>query len=403
MIPTIMPMGLDARQLIEERDRFIEARMQQRIRELESLPSTIGEGGFDTGLDSQDIVMNGDKENAAAVTKSEPSSLPPLISNTSHGKIRALIELKALRLLDKQRLLRSQVAETLTHGSLLPLNRPDFRRVRKPTIRDARATEQLERKQRLDRERRAKSKHVEQLDVIVAHGQEVVAINRGAQDRVARIGRAVLNFHAYTEKEEQKRMERIAKERIKALKADDEDAYRALVDDVKDTRITHLLRQTDSYLDSLAHAVASQQNESGGPIDMRFEVEKGPATEETFGAKTNSDDVHENSSGKVDYYAIAHKISEKVTRQPSLLIGGTLKEYQIKGLQWMVSLYNNRLNGILADEMVSFFFRLLLDFPLNLRSTRVSAKPSRPFHSSHSSSSPSDFMGRISSLFLCRR
>ena len=34
-----------------------------------------------------------------------------------------------------------------------------------------------------------------------------------------------------------------------------------------------------------------------------------------------------------------------------MLEGGTLKEYQLKGLQWMVSLYNNRLNGILADEM----------------------------------------------------
>jgi ATP-dependent helicase STH1/SNF2 len=33
------------------------------------------------------------------------------------------------------------------------------------------------------------------------------------------------------------------------------------------------------------------------------------------------------------------------------LVGGTLKEYQLKGLQWMVSLYNNHLNGILADEM----------------------------------------------------
>ncbi len=33
------------------------------------------------------------------------------------------------------------------------------------------------------------------------------------------------------------------------------------------------------------------------------------------------------------------------------MVGGTLKEYQLKGLQWMASLYNNRLNGILADEM----------------------------------------------------
>lgn len=31
--------------------------------------------------------------------------------------------------------------------------------------------------------------------------------------------------------------------------------------------------------------------------------------------------------------------------------GAKLREYQLVGLQWMVSLYNNRLNGILADEM----------------------------------------------------
>ena len=28
-----------------------------------------------------------------------------------------------------------------------------------------------------------------------------------------------------------------------------------------------------------------------------------------------------------------------------------LRDYQMVGLQWMVSLYNNKLNGILADEM----------------------------------------------------
>ena len=34
-----------------------------------------------------------------------------------------------------------------------------------------------------------------------------------------------------------------------------------------------------------------------------------------------------------------------------MMEGGVLKDYQVKGLQWMISLYNNRLNGILADEM----------------------------------------------------
>ena len=53
----------------------------------------------------------------------------------------------------------------------------------------------------------------------------------------------------------------------------------------------------------------------------------------------------------MDYYSIAHTISESIACQASIMVGGTLKEYQVKGLEWMVSLNNNNLNGILADEM----------------------------------------------------
>lgn len=51
------------------------------------------------------------------------------------------------------------------------------------------------------------------------------------------------------------------------------------------------------------------------------------------------------------YYSIAHTVHEIVTEQASIMVNGKLKEYQIKGLEWLVSLYNNNLNGILADEM----------------------------------------------------
>ena len=47
-------------------------------------------------------------------------------------------------------------------------------------------------------------------------------------------------------------------------------------------------------------------------------------------------------------------VEEAVRLQPALLrppAGASLREYQVVGLQWMVSLYNNHLNGILADEM----------------------------------------------------
>ncbi|KAG1764096.1 SNF2 family N-terminal domain-containing protein [Suillus placidus] len=338
LIPSIMPVGLDVHQIINERDRFIEARVQQRIKELEEIPATIGEGNFDSLAD----VILGSHKQEPANDNQQLSALSP------HGKLRAMIELKSLKVLEKQRAMRASVAERLIQGTLLPLNRVDFRRTRKPTLRDARMTEQAERKQRIDRERRAKHKHVEQLGVICQHGRDIIAVNRSAQDRVAKLGRAVLSFHAFTEKEEQKRIERISKERLKALKADDEEAYMKLIDTAKDTRITHLLRQTDAYLDSLAQAVVAQQNESG-PLDTNFDQEEGPANEATFGAQVSAD--AQDDKGKVDYYAVAHRISEKVMKQPGILIGGQLKDYQLKGLQWMVSLYNNKLNGILADEM----------------------------------------------------
>ncbi|KAF9524663.1 SNF2-family ATP dependent chromatin remodeling factor snf21 [Crepidotus variabilis] len=356
LIPTIMPAGLDAHQIINERERYIDARIQQRIRELEDMPATMGDGSFEAHID----VSEGDKDDkendstALASTSTPLDTLKPysaLIhpSPSAHGKLRGIIELKSLRLLDKQRIMRAQIAERLAHGTMLPINRVDFRRVRKPTIRDTRTTEHLERKQRLDREQSAKRKHVDQLMVICAHGRKVIEVNRAAQDRVTRLGRAVLSFHAYTEKEEQKRIERLAKERLRALKADDEEAYMKLIDTAKDTRITHLLRQTDGYLDSLAHAVVAQQNASGPLQDYGFEQEEGPANENTFGAQVDPDSV--DSDRKIDYYAVAHRISEKITKQPDMLVGGKLKDYQLKGLQWMVSLYNNRLNGILADEM----------------------------------------------------
>ena len=293
------------------------------------MPATIGDGGL---------------ENIAESVEGTGSNHPP---NEPQGKLKAMIELRSLRVLEKQRALRAAVAERLTHGTNLPLNRVEFRRVRKPTVRDARQTETLERKQRVDRERQAKQRHVAQLNVICAHGREILQVNRFAQDRIARLGKSVLAFHTHAEKEEQKRIERITKERLKALKADDEETYMKLIDTTKDTRITQLLRQTDNYLESLSQAVRAQQ--SDGRDSYEFDQEEGPTTEATFGASTSLDDGEKD---KVDYYGVAHRIREKVTKQPTMLIGGTLKEYQLKGLQWMVSLYNNKLNGILADEMV---------------------------------------------------
>jgi SNF2 family DNA or RNA helicase len=38
-------------------------------------------------------------------------------------------------------------------------------------------------------------------------------------------------------------------------------------------------------------------------------------------------------------------------QQPANLSGGRLMQYQLEGLQWLISLWENGISGILADEM----------------------------------------------------
>lgn len=122
-----------------------------------------------------------------------------------------------------------------------------------------------------------------------------------------------------------------------------------LIDKQKDTRLAHLLSQTDQYLDALSSLVLAQQEDiasrdvssSGAVAVVPPPYVPPPVVEED----------EDGSGPKIDYYSIAHRIHEPVSEQPGILVGGSLKEYQVKGLEWMVSLYNNKLNGILADEM----------------------------------------------------
>ena len=43
-------------------------------------------------------------------------------------------------------------------------------------------------------------------------------------------------------------------------------------------------------------------------------------------------------------------LGELTIAQPKMLMA-TLKEYQVKGLNWLATLYEQGINGILADEM----------------------------------------------------
>ncbi|TPX43988.1 hypothetical protein SeMB42_g04489 [Synchytrium endobioticum] len=308
LIPAIMPVGVDPLAAAQARNRKIEARIAYRIQELESLPGNLSNTTVD--------------------------------ASTSSLKLKALIELKALKLREKQRKLRQEIMQMHSKNTTLntAVDRSIYRRFKKHSMRDARHTEQAERAQRVDREKREKQKHVDFIISIVEHGSRLLQFHRQQASRASRLGQYVSKYHGNAEKLEQQRHQRAQQDRLKALKEDKEEVYLELVAKAKNTRIRHLLSQTNAYLDSLTNALLSQ----------KASIAAGESLDYNNGEQV---DASQSTGSRDDYYASAHKVTEIIKEQPSILVGGKLKDYQLKGLQWMVSLYNNRLNGILADEM----------------------------------------------------
>jgi hypothetical protein len=58
-----------------------------------------------------------------------------------------------------------------------------------------------------------------------------------------------------------------------------------------------------------------------------------------------------NGNGEAEDDQAVDDNEEYTFAQPALVTGAKLRDYQLAGVQWMISLYENGLNGILADEM----------------------------------------------------
>jgi len=107
----------------------------------------------------------------------------------------------------------------------------------------------------------------------------------------------------------------------------------------------------EAAADSSKSKAANHKKDENGSLG-----EKGSAAAEVAKsgeAASNQQDLDDEKKqeDQKNYYLSAHSLSEEIKVQPKLLKFGKLKPYQLIGLQWLVSLYVNNLNGILADEM----------------------------------------------------
>ncbi|KAK4900121.1 transcriptional regulator [Elasticomyces elasticus] len=267
--PSIMPLGVEPDCVREERENIVYDRVVARKAELAKTSVKIG--GWDTNK----------------------SEVP---RDNANIKLRALTEYKMLTVLPKQREMRQKVSKEMMVSDNLSMTAYPamYLRVKKQSLREARVIEKLEKQQRDVAENKEKKKHNDFVSSIVRHADDMRTAAKAHRERNQKIGSLMLETHANVEKEEQKRIERTAKQRLQAFKANDEEKYLKLLGQAKDIRISHLLKLTDGFLDQLATSVREQQQ----AITKRFGGEQAEAEEEEVEEEVDSED---ETKTKVDY------------------------------------------------------------------------------------------------------
>ena len=251
---------------------------------------------------------------------------PPLLAKSLHTKV--------------------QKGRRLHHNSKVPLMdvTEKYKRLKLQPRKESRLLEKNLRKHRQVVCDKLVKRHKELNKSIMSHSSEFYKFHRLRKIEISKFARSVRDFVAAEQRKKQKNEVNEEKARIAALKANDMEAYSVLVQETRNDRLKFLLNKTDEYIDQISGLLKDQQ------------IDQPSANANANG--DDDDDVNLAASGRLpqiehqssSYYETAH-VRQEMVAQPSNLIGGKLKGYQVSGLQWLVSLYNNKLNGILADEM----------------------------------------------------
>ncbi|KAK1395770.1 hypothetical protein POM88_005633 [Heracleum sosnowskyi] len=216
-----------------------------------------------------------------------------------------------------------------------------------------------------------------QLKSIFKWRKKLLEAHWAIRDARTACNRGVAKYHERMLREFSKQKDDDRSKRMEALKNDDVERYREMLLEKQtiflvmapgDTlSFCHFCLKTEEYLQKLGSKITAtksqQEVEEAANVAAAAARAQGLSEEEARAAAACAGEevtirnrftemnAPKDSSSLNKYYNLAHAVSERVFRQPSMLRVGTLRDYQIVGLQQMLSLYNNKLNGILADEM----------------------------------------------------
>eukprot|EP00252_Welwitschia_mirabilis_P019206 TRINITY_DN4386_c0_g3_i1.p1 TRINITY_DN4386_c0_g3~~TRINITY_DN4386_c0_g3_i1.p1 ORF type:complete len:2283 (-),score=553.97 TRINITY_DN4386_c0_g3_i1:18-6866(-) len=282
--------------------------------------------------------------------------------------IKLQIEERKLHLLDLRARIRDEVDQQ-QQEIMAMADRPYRKFVRLCERQRAELVRQVQLSQKAIKERHLKA--------VFQWRKRLLETHWAIRDARTTRNRGVAKYHEKLLKEFSKKKDEDRTKRMEALKNNDVDRYRQMLleqqnqfpGDAQERYmvLSTFLTQTEDYLHKLGGKITAAKNtqevEEAAAAAANAARAQGLSEEEVAAAAacarqevlTRNQFTEMNASRSNvsvnKYYNQAHAISEKIVRQPSMLRAGTLRDYQLVGLQWMLSLYNNKLNGILADEM----------------------------------------------------
>eukprot|EP01088_Endostelium_zonatum_P011221 TRINITY_DN2514_c0_g1_i1.p1 TRINITY_DN2514_c0_g1~~TRINITY_DN2514_c0_g1_i1.p1 ORF type:complete len:1470 (+),score=521.14 TRINITY_DN2514_c0_g1_i1:62-4471(+) len=306
-------------------------------------------------------------------------------------RMKLSIELKSLSLLTAQKMLRQKISEQVK-----PVKQKRDQDYKNEEVKWGKKIylDKTETRQKRDGVQDAQNKAAFN-KAVEGHVKSFRGFHQNRNKMWKKINRQVVSHYNTQVKRDQTKKNKEEKERLKALKEEDEEQYLLLLNKTKNDRLRALLNQTNEYLQNIGQLVARHQEEeiaeekeeekraveqllkklkdedpkvAEDKEEEDKDEEKEVKTEDKASVKEEKQNEEKSSEEKANeekikteaaneaanrknYYTMAHKVEEEVHEQPKMLVGGILKPYQLQGLQWLISLYNNRLNGILADEM----------------------------------------------------
>ena len=139
----------------------------------------------------------------------------------------------------------------------------------------------------------------------------------------------------------------------RAAKAKEEKSIKDQHDDLKakkaaqaEARLQFLLKQSDIF----SHFSGAVKDKEEGSSKNRATEASSSSTPLSPGASRRAAAATEEEDA-ADAAAEAERKTTYLTVQPAAITGGQMRAYQLEGLNWMIGLQNNGINGILADEM----------------------------------------------------